>query len=150
MNEKVTKFYETISSDGALQAELDEVVGGVSLVDVPEGEARQAVADAVAAFAAERGLDLAAADLLATDAEAQVEGELADAELAGVAGGACGCFIIGAVKGCGCFVAGAVCGEIDKESRQKFTICPIVGASGSMKVTTREEGAEGTDVKPYS
>ena len=108
MNEKVTKFYEVVSADDALQTELASVTEGVDLEGVPEEEARQAMAEAVAAFAAEHDLDLTVADILAADAEATAEGELSEAELEVVAGGldACVCIVIGAVKGCGCVVFG--------------------------------------------
>lgn len=109
MNEKVTKFYEAVSADDALQEELASVTEGVDVEGVSEEEARQAMAEAVAAFAAEHDLDLTVEDVLAADADATAEGELSDAELAAVAGGGdCGCVIIGAVNGCGCFIVGGV------------------------------------------
>ncbi len=108
MNEKVTKFYEVVSADDELQAELMAVTEGVNLEDVSEEEARAAMAEAVAAFAAAHDLDLTVADILAAD-EAP-EGELSEAELDVVAGGrtktGCACVVIGAVKGCGCFIGG--------------------------------------------
>lgn len=104
MNEKMTKFYEAVSADEALKEELDKAVSGAAL-DAEE-PTRSTVADAIAAFAAARDLNLTAADVLAADAEA-AEGELSDEELAAVAGGvSCGCFIVGAAKGCGCFFGG--------------------------------------------
>ena len=108
MNEKVTKFYEVVSADDALQAELVAVTEDVNLEGVSEEEARQAIAEAVAAFAAEHDLDLTVEDVLAADAEAAAEGELSEAELAAVAGGVkCGCVIIGMLKGKGCVLFGA-------------------------------------------
>ncbi len=109
MNKKVTKFYEVLSADEALQKELNEVVSETALDD--EDTARSAMVEAIASFAAAHDLDLTADDILAADAEA-AEGELSDEELAAVAGGgipydaSCGCFIIGASKGCGCFIGG--------------------------------------------
>ena len=126
MNEKVTKFYEAVSADDALQAELVAVTEGVDLEGLSEEEARTAMAEAVAAFAAAHDLDLTVEDVLAADAEA-AEGELSEAELEAVAGGAsgvgCGCFIIGAVKGCGCFVVGAA----DSSDKPDGSICVAVG-----------------------
>ena len=110
MNEKVTKFYEVVSADDALQAELVAVTEGVDLEGVSEEEARQAMAEAVVAFAAEHDFDLTVKDILAADADA-AEGELSEDELSAVAGGGgasfCFCIVIGAVKGCGCFMMGA-------------------------------------------
>ncbi len=127
MNEKVTKFYEVVSGDDALQAELVAVTEGVDLEGVSEEEARQAMAEAVAAFAAEHDLDLTVEDVLTADADATAEGELSEAELEAVAGGnqgdGCGCFIIGAVKGCGCFVVGAA-GEPDSHGG---AVCVALG-----------------------
>ena len=120
MNEKLKAFYEAVSADGKLQEELVAVTDGVSFDDVTEEEARQAMADAVAAFAAEHDLDLTAADILAADVER--EGELSDAELEAVGGGKdCLCVIIGAVKGCGCFFAGGAAKKGDRGT----VACPI-------------------------
>lgn len=105
MNEKVTEFYEIVSASGELHEELATIVDGLDIEGMSEDDAREAMADAVAAFAAAHELDLTAADILAADA-AGPKGELSDVELANVAGGGCGCFIIGAAKGCGCFLAG--------------------------------------------
>ena len=116
MKEKVTKFYEAVSADGELQEELTSVIEGVNLEGVTEEEARTAMAEAVAAFAATHDLDLTAEDILAADIEAQGEGELSEEELDSVSGGGCGCFIIGTSKGCACFMAGgsdsAACGGV--------------------------------------
>ncbi len=108
MNENMKAFYEAVSEDKNLQAELTAVTEGVNLEDVSEEEARAAMAEAVAAFAAAHELDLTAEDILAAD-EAP-EGELSESELDVVAGGitktGCACVVIGAVKGCGCFIGG--------------------------------------------
>ncbi len=106
MNEKVKKFYEVVSADDALQAELVTVTEGVDVEGSSEEEARTAMAEAIAAFAAAHDLDLTTEDILAADAETAAEGELSEDELEAVAGGACGCVVIGAVKGCFCFVYG--------------------------------------------
>ncbi len=121
MNEKVTRFYEVVSADDALQAELVAVTEGVNLDSLSEEEAREAMAEAVAAFAAAHELDLNAEDILAADAKAP-EGELSEAELEGVSGGGrCACVIIGAVKGCGCVVVGGA-----KRESGKWT-CGVIG-----------------------
>ena len=123
MNEKVTKFYEVVSADDALQAELVAVTEGVDLEGVSEEEARQAVAEAVAALAAAHDLDLTVEDLLAADAEAAAEGELTEAELAAVAGGAkCGCFVIGMLKGKGCVFIGG--------TSDQHAMCDVYGSEG--------------------
>ena len=125
MNEKVTKFYEVVSGDDALQAELVAVTEGVDLEGVSEEEARTALAEAVAAFAAAHDLDLSAEDILAADAEAAAEGELSEAELEAVAGGAkCGCFIIGMLKGKGCVAFGASSDQ---------AMCSIYGSEDMME-----------------
>ena len=125
MNEKVTKFYEAISADDALQEELVAVTEGIDLEGVSEEEARAAIAEAIAAFAAEHDLDLTAADILAADAEAAAEGELTEAELAAVAGGAkCACFIIGALKGCGCVLGGASGKDSSQDGGGFFCFAP--------------------------
>ncbi len=122
MNENVTRFYETVSADEELQKGLQAVVDGVELDGVSEDDARAAMAEAVAAFAAEHDLELTKEDILATELEAP-EGELADAELEAVAGGGgCGCFIVGAAKGCGCFMVGGANSRVD----QSKTICPLI------------------------
>lgn len=124
MNEKMKAFYEAVSADDALELELQGVIEGVDLEGVEEAEARQAMADAVAAFANAHELDLTAADILAADA-AGPEGELSAAELANVAGGGnCGCFIIGAAKGCGCFIYGQ-----SSSTRTSIGGCPVVGGA---------------------
>ncbi len=106
MNEKVQKFYEVVSADDALQAELVTVTENVDVEGVSEEEARAAMAEAVVAFAAAHDLDLTTEDILAADVEAS-EGELSEAELEAVAGGGgCGCFVIGVVKGCVCVMYG--------------------------------------------
>ena len=51
MNAKVTKFYEAVSADDALQEEFAQVTDSVDVTGVSEAEAREAVAMAVAAFA---------------------------------------------------------------------------------------------------
>ena len=104
MTEKVSRFYEAVSADDALQAELTAVTEGVDIEGASEEEARTAIAEAVASFAAAHDLDLSAEDLLAADDAP--EGELSDEELEAVAGGGCLCVIIGAVKGCGCVIGG--------------------------------------------
>ena len=120
MNEKVSRFYEVVSADDALQAELVAVTEGVSLEGLSEKEARAAIAEAVASFAAAHDLDLTVEDLLAADVAP--EGELSEAELAGVSGGGrCACVIIGAVKGCGCVVVGGA-----KRESGKWT-CGVIG-----------------------
>ncbi len=131
MNEKVQKFYEVVSADDALQAELVTVTDGVAVEGVSEEEARAALAEAVAAFAATHDLDLTAEDILAADAEA-AEGELSDAELEAVAGGAkCGCVVAGAVKGCFCFFYGESKGLSTTESEGKVGdgTCGITGGT---------------------
>ncbi len=107
---------------------------GVNVEGVSEEEARTAIAEAVAAFAAAHDLDLSAEDILAADAEATVEGELSEAELEAVAGGAkCGCVIIGMLKGCGCFLAGG----------SKFgddSLCVTVGGVGCGAIGKSDDG----------
>ena len=107
MSEKVAKFYEAVSADEGLQAELAEAVEAVSLEEVSEEEAREDMANAVAAFAAAHDLELDASDLLVADADA-LEGKLSEEELEAVTGGGkkCLCVIIGAVNGCGCVIFG--------------------------------------------
>lgn len=120
MRENVSRVYEAVSADDALQAELAAVTEGVDIEGLSETEAREAMAEAVASFAAAHDLDLAAEDLLATDAAP--EGELSDEELMAVAGGGrCACVIIGAVKGCGCVVVGGA-----KRESVKWT-CGVIG-----------------------
>ena len=93
----------------------------MALEGLSEKEAREAMAEAVASFAAAHELDLAAEDILAADEKAP-EGELSEAELAGVSGGGrCACVIIGAVKGCGCVVVGGA-----KRESVKWT-CGVIG-----------------------
>ena len=122
MNEKLTRFYEVVSADDSLQHELVAVTESVNLAGLTEKEARAAMAGAVAAFATEHDLDLTAEDILAADEGPTVEGELSDAELEAVAGGAhCACVIIGAVKGCGCVVVGGA-----KRDSGKWT-CGVIG-----------------------
>ncbi len=121
MNENVTRFYETVSADEELQKGLQAVVDGVELDGVSEDDARAAMAEAVAAFAAEHDLELTKEDILATELEVP-EGELADAELEAVAGGGCACFIVGAAKGCGCFMVGGANSGVDKSK----TVCPLI------------------------
>ncbi len=105
MTEKVSRFYEAVSADDALQAELTAVTEGVDIEGASEEEARAAIAEAVASFAAAHDLDLTVEDLLAADVAP--EGELSEEELEAVAGGSsCFCVIIGAVKGCGCVLGG--------------------------------------------
>ncbi len=131
MNEKVQKFYEIVSADDALQAELVTVTEGVEVEGVSEEEARATVAEAVAAFAAAHDLELTAEDILANDAEA-AEGEISDAELEAVAGGAkCGCVAVGAVKGCFCFFYGESKGLSTTETEGKVGdgTCGIVGGT---------------------
>lgn len=125
MNEKMTAFYEAVSTDGALQAELVAVIEGVDLEGVEEVEARQAMADAVAAFAAAHDIELTAEDILA--AEIQVEGELSEEELANVAGGYCFCALIGAAKGCGCFLYGGSKSWVDDDGYKHQPRCAVVG-----------------------
>ena len=127
MNEKIQKFYEVVSTDDALQAELTTVTEGVAIDGVPERQARRAMAEAVAAFAAAHDLDLTAADILAADAE-QPEGEISEAELEAVTGGVkCGCFIVGAATGCGCFISGSRKNMINQGDDTHTKHCPIVG-----------------------
>ncbi len=131
MNEKIQQFYEVISADDALQAELVAVTEGVDIEGVSEEEARTAVAEAVAAFAAEHDFDLTAEDILAADTEVP-EGELSEAELEAVAGGAkCGCVAVGAVKGCFCFFYGESKGLSTTETEGKVGdgTCGIVGGA---------------------
>ena len=130
MNEKVQKFYEVVSADDALQAELVAVTDGVDVEDVSEEDARTAMADAVAAFAAAHDLDLTAEDILAADAEAATEGELSEAELEAVAGGSCGCVIIGAVKGCACFFFGQ--SKDLSTSQTQSGKCISIGGTGKL------------------
>ena len=102
----MTRFYEAVSADEGLQAELVAVAEGVQVEGVPEAEARQAMAEALATFAAAHDFDLSAEDVLAADAEAS-EAELSESELAAVAGGkGCACFIVGAATGSFCLFAG--------------------------------------------
>ncbi len=105
MNENVLKFYEVVSADGALQEELVAVTEGVDLDGLSEEEALQAMAEAVAEFAAAHDLDLAVADILEAQ-EAVTSGELSEEELAAVGGGMTYCIIGGGGKGCGCPIAG--------------------------------------------
>ncbi len=107
MDEKITKFYEAVSADEELQAELAEVTEAVSLEEVSEEEAREDMANAIAAFAAAHDLDLSAQDLLVADADI-VEGRLSEEELQSITGGGkkCLCVIVGAVTGCGCVIFG--------------------------------------------
>ena len=118
MNETVNRFYEAVSADGELREELVSVTEGVTLDGVSEDVARVAMADAVAAFAATHGFDLAAEDILAADGKAP-EGELSDAELETVTGGGCGCFVIGAVKGCVCIIGGGA------GKGESLVVCPL-------------------------
>ena len=107
MNENMTRFYEAVSADEGLQAELAAVAEGVQIEGVPEAEAKQAVAEALAAFAAAHDFDLSAEDVLAADAELS-QGELSESELAAVAGGGdCICMVGGASKGSFCLLIGA-------------------------------------------
>ena len=107
MNARVTVFYELVSGDLALQEELNEVIGAVEL-SRDEAVSRRNMANALAAFAQEHGLDLVADDLLMADNAARSEHELSEDELMAVAGGAidCICPVIGAANGCGCFFYG--------------------------------------------
>ncbi len=108
MDEKMTKFYEALSADEELRAELVRLTDSVVVEGVTEEEARHLVAEVVAVFAVEHGFDLSQEDILAARSDA--ESELSEAELAAVAGGGgasiCFCVIIGALKGCGCFFMG--------------------------------------------
>lgn len=97
MNERMTRFYEVVSADDGLRAELDEATSAVAVEGRSEDEARRAVADAVVAFAAAHDLELTIADVLEATRESEagdeanegtdVDGELSEAELASVAGG---------------------------------------------------------------
>lgn len=107
MNERVKAFYEAVSADGTLQEELVTVTDDVNLEGVSEDEARMAMAEAVAAFAARHDIDLTVEDVLAADDEARAEGELSEEELETVSGGVdCGCAALGILKGCFCFIYG--------------------------------------------
>ena len=86
MNEKVKAFYEAVSADGTLQEELVAVTNGIDLGNFSEEEARQAMAEATAEFAAAHDLDLAAADVIEAY-EVLPDGELSEEELADVSGG---------------------------------------------------------------
>ena len=130
MNEKIQKFYEVVSTDEALQAELTTVTEGVAVDGVSERQARQAMAEAVAAFAAEHDLDLTVEDVLAADVDATAEGELSEAELEAVAGGSCGCVIIGAVKGCACFFFGQ--SKDLSTSQTQSGKCISIGGTGKL------------------
>ncbi len=125
MNEKIQRFYEAVSADEGLQAELGAAVEGVELEGVSEEEARAAIAEVVAAFSAEHDLDLTVEDILAADAEA-VEGQLSEGELEAVAGGSsgCACVIIGMFRGCGCFIGGAA--KTQGVTGGEYTACPIM------------------------
>ena len=103
MSNKVQSFYEAVVKDTALReqlAALEKEVAGKELTEVKQ---EAFIREKVLPVAKAAGFDLTLEELKAYQ---PTKGELSDQELSEVSGGACGCAIIGAVKGSACILIG--------------------------------------------